>query len=173
MTSIRFAFVAILLIAPASAAAATIYKCFDLDGKISYQDQPCDETALSTTIEVQAPRPPAPPSSPAAPSANAGADSPRTAWSQMTLALGAGRIDEAVESIAPELRDNYRKMFRGLDVDGAHKMANTLGALIDVKFDGADPDSSNAAVGTLRAPGGRVSEARFARVAGRWYVGKF
>ena len=163
------AYLAVVLLAPASAHAATIYKCIDLDGKISYQDQPCDEISLSTTIE-QVPRPPPPLEAPAAP---AGPESPQAAWSEMTRALQAGKIEDAMENVVPELRANFRRRFASLDAGAGQRLVNHMGTLDNVKLNGADPAHSESAVGTLKGPDGRINEVRFARLAGRWYVAQF
>ena len=164
-----FAYLFAALLAGASAHAATIYKCIDLEGKISYQDQPCDEISLSTTIE-QIPRPPPPLETPPAP---VGPESPQAAWSEMTRAFQAGKIDDAMENVVPDARANFRRRFASLDAESGQKLVNYLGALDNVKLNGADAASSVSAVGTLKGPDGRISEVRFARLSGRWYVAHF
>ena len=47
--------VAILLVLPPSAASAEAFRCKQADGKVSFQDQPCQAGASSSSVKVREP----------------------------------------------------------------------------------------------------------------------
>lgn len=103
----------------------------------------------------------------------AGFETPKSTWDRMIRALAAGKIDEAMESVDPGLREDYRKMFKAMDGAAVRKIADHLGTLHEVTLMGRNPETADLAIGQLHMPNNMGGEVHFNRMLGRWYVGQF
>ena len=99
-------------------------------------------------------------------------ETPQAAWSRMTRALAAGNVDDAMESLSPDVRENYRRQLKSMDSVALQRLGTRLGTLASVTYIG-DPGTAEIAYGRLGTPEKRGREVLFSHVSGRWYIGQF
>jgi hypothetical protein len=121
----------VIALASAAHAGATIFKCADAAGRVSYQDTPCPATDAQSTVAV--PAAPSPPPRKAsigfirqpAPTTSASMQSSRTlspadvrgpldAWSRFTDSLRRGDKASAMKELTPSARERYDPVFDAL-----------------------------------------------------------
>ncbi len=127
-------------------------KCVDPNGKVSYQDGPCETSATESTVKLQVP-PPAAPSSQAAdispvPSrplnmknrarVPSGSDfrGPREAWQRLRQALNRGDRDAAMNELTPSAQQRYSETIEKLSIKTKPVELDRLGSVRSVTLTG-------------------------------------
>jgi len=96
----------------------------------------------------------------------AGFETPRATWTRMVRSLGAGKLDAALESFSPDVRDRYRARLSTVDREAVRRKG--FGTLESVAYIG-DPATADLASLTIReSDRDHAFEVQFIKMLGRW-----